>query len=126
MTTPAEFTEALQQYAEENDLNLVITKESMYPVFRIDGMEYEAERFFDRFGATIRCTLTHPEELETELTDISPTRRKVYKFLHGPWFFLLVLFLIMAISRQSFKWAFLVLAMIGPYLWWMFIRYRRW
>ncbi len=126
VTTPTEFTEALQQYAEENDLNLVITKESMYPVFRIDGMEYEAERFFDRFGATIRCTLTHPEELETELTDISPTRRKVYKFLHGPWFFLLVLFLIMAISRQSFKWAFLVLAMIGPYLWWMFIRYRRW
>lgn len=126
VTNPEEFKEALQQYAEENDLNLVITKEGMYPIFRIDGTEYKAERFFDRFGATVRCSLTHPEELETELEDISPARRKVYKFLHGPWFFLLVLFIIMAISRQSFKWAFLVLAMIGPYLWWMFIRYRRW
>ncbi len=120
-----EFTEALLQYAEENQLNLVITKEGMYPVFRIDGMEYKAERIFDRFGATIHCSLTHPEELEAGLKDIAPARRLVYKFIHGPWFFLLVLFLIMAISRRSFLWAFLVLAMIGPYLWWLLIRYFR-
>lgn len=120
-----EFTEALLQYAEENQLNLVITKEGMYPVFRIDGLEYKAERIFDRFGATIHCSLTHPEELEAGLKDIAPARRLVYKFIHGPWFFLLVLFLIMAISRRSFLWAFLVLAMIGPYLWWLLIRYFR-
>lgn len=118
-----EFTEALQQYAEENQLHLVILKEGMYPVFRIDGLEYKAERIFDRFGATVRCTLTHPEELDGELEDISPIRRQVYRFFHGPWFFLLLLFLVMAVSRHSFKWAFLVLAMAGPYLWWMFVRY---
>lgn len=120
-----EFTEALQQYAEENQLNLVIVKEGMYPVFRLDGLEYKAERIFDRFGATVHCSLTHPEELETELEDIPPTHRKLYKFIHGPWFFLAVLFVIMAISRQSFLWAFFVLAMIGPYLWWLLIRYFR-
>lgn len=118
-----EFTEALQQYAEENQLNLVILKESMYPVFRIDGLEYRAERIFDRFGATIHCSLTHPEELDRELEDISPVHRQFYKLLRGPWFFLLLLFLVMAVSRHSFKWAFLVLAMVGPYLWWMFARY---
>lgn len=118
-----EFTEALLQYAEENDLNLVIVKEGMYPVFRIDGMEYKAQRIFDRFGATIRCSLTHPEELDAGLKDISPGRRRLYHFIHGPWLFLTLLFLFMAISRRSAMWAFLVLAMVGPYLWWMYVRY---
>lgn len=120
-----EFTEALRHYAEENQVNLVIIKEGMYPIFRIDSLEYKAERIFDRFGATIHCSLTHPEELDARLEDLSPARKQLYKFLYGPWFFLLVLFLIMAISRQSFSWAFLVLAMIGPYLWWVLIRYFR-
>lgn len=62
--TPAEFTEALFQYADENNLNLVITKESMYPVFEIDGVEYTAERRFGRFGATVFCSETHPQEME--------------------------------------------------------------
>lgn len=120
-----EFKEALQQYADENQLNLTIIREGMYPVFRIDGMEYKAERIFDRFGATVHCSLTHPEELEAGLEGISPARRQLYKFFHGPWFFLAVLFIVMAVSRHSFKWAFFVLAMIGPYLFWMLIRYFR-
>lgn len=122
---PDEFTEALQQYAKENQLNLIVIKEGMCPIFRIDNLEYKAERIFDRFGATVHCSLTHPEDLEAGLEDISPARKQIYKFVHGPWFFLLMLFLIMAISRRSFLWAFLVLAMIGPYLWWVFIRYFR-
>lgn len=120
-----EFKEALRQYADENQLNLTIIREGMYPVFRIDGMEYKAERIFDRFGATVHCSLTHPEELEAGLEDISPARRQLYKFFHGPWFFLAVLFIVMAVSRHSFKWAFFVLVMIGPYLFWMLIRYFR-
>lgn len=35
-----EFTEALLAYAAENNLNLVITKEGMFPEFTIDGIEY--------------------------------------------------------------------------------------
>ena len=120
-----EFKEALLQYAEENQLNLTIIKEGMYPLFRIDNLEYKAERIFDRFGATIHCSLTNPEELETGLEHIPPARKRLYSFFHGPWFFLLVLFIVMAISRQSFFWAFFVLAMVGPYLFWLFIRYFR-
>lgn len=120
-----EFKEALLQYAEENQLNLTITKEGMYPLFRIDNLEYKAERIFDRFGATIHCSLTNPEELETGLEHIPPARKQLYSFFHGPWFFLLVLFIVMAISRQSFFWAFFVLAMVGPYLFWLFVRYFR-
>lgn len=77
--TPAEFSEALFQYAKENGLSLVITKESMYPVFEIDGVEYTAVRRFGRFGAMIRCTMTHPEELEDELKDIPGRRRKWFR-----------------------------------------------
>ena len=115
----------LFEYAEENQLNLTIIKEGMYPLFRIDNLEYKAERIFDRFGATIHCSLTNPEELETGLEHIPPARKRLYSFFHGPWFFLLVLFIVMAISRQSFFWAFFVLAMVGPYLFWLFIRYFR-
>ena len=39
-------------------------KPGMSPVFEIDGLEYTAMRTFDRFGATINCSLTHPEEVE--------------------------------------------------------------
>lgn len=79
--TPAEFAEALFKYADENHLDLVITKESMYPVFEIDGVEYTAERRFGRFGAMIRCRMTHPEELEEELRDIPGNRRKWFRLL---------------------------------------------
>lgn len=120
-----EFKEALLQYAEENQLNLTVIKEGMYPLFRIDNLEYKAERIFDRFGATIHCSLTNPEELEMGLEHIPPARKRLYSFFHGPWFFLLVLFIVMAISRQSFFWAFFVLAMVGPYLFWLFVRYFR-
>ena len=43
-TTPQQMTEQLCQYANENHLNLVITKESMCPEFTIDGREYSCCR----------------------------------------------------------------------------------
>ena len=76
---PEEFIEALLAYAKENDLNLVITKGGMYPVFEIDGVEYTAERTFGRFGATIHCQMTHPEEFEEEFGSISRKRRKWFR-----------------------------------------------
>lgn len=60
---PQEFTEALCKYANENQLNLVITKESMYPEFTIDGIAYEADREFSRFGAVIYCRMKYPEQV---------------------------------------------------------------
>lgn len=60
--SPEEFTMELCKYAEQNQLNLVITKEGMSPEFTIDGIEYIAKRSFGRFGASISCTMKHPED----------------------------------------------------------------
>lgn len=78
--TPEEFSEALLRYGKENHLNLNVTKESMCPLFEIDGVEYQAHRMFGRFGAVIRCTMTHPELIEDP--GISGRRKKILRFLH--------------------------------------------
>lgn len=77
---PEEFTEALLTYAKENNLNLVITKPGMYPVFEIDQVEYTAERIFRRFGAVVHCSMTHPEIAEDPA--LSKRKRKFYSFLY--------------------------------------------
>lgn len=113
-----EFMEALYQYADENNQTLVFIKEGMYPVFELDGIEYKAERIFDRFGATVHCTMTHPEDYD--LKDISDKRKKLYRFINGPYILMLIIFIYMVVSRQSIEWAFLVAAVIFPYLLWLF------
>lgn len=113
-----EFVEALSQYADENNQSLVFIKEGMYPVFELDGTEYKAERVFDRFGATVHCTMTHPEECN--IGDIPKNRIRIYRFINGPYLLMLFIFIIMAISRQSIGWTALVAAMIFPYLFWLY------
>lgn len=117
-----EFTEALLQYARESNLNLVITKPGMSPVFEIDGLEYTAMRTFDRFGATINCSLTHPEEVETK--DIPKARRMLYRFLRSPFFIAVIILVYLAISRQSLWPALLVGAVTLPYMFWAFPRVK--
>ncbi len=94
VTTSGEFTLALCRYARENNLDLVITKESMYPEFTIDGIEYTAERFYTRAGfvpvATIRCTAVHPEELEPQLPKWETL---ILKAFHYSWLFLILILL---------------------------------
>lgn len=113
-----EFIEALTQYADENDQSLIFIKTGMYPIFELDGIEYKAQRVFDRFGATIHCTMTHPEEYD--LKDISQKIKMLYRFINGPYLIMLIIFIFMAISRQSIGWTALVAVMIFPYLFWMF------
>lgn len=60
--TPEEFTEDLLRYAGENDLNLVMIKESMSPRFMMDGVEYHAWRTSGRYGIVVHCEMTHPED----------------------------------------------------------------
>ena len=60
---PSEFTEELCKFANKKHLNLVITKEGMYPEFTIDGIEYEAEREFSRYGAVIHCHMKYFDEI---------------------------------------------------------------
>ncbi len=73
VTNPAEFTMALCHYAYENNLDLVITKESMYPEFTIGGIEYSAERHYTGVGgfpvAVIRCTAKYPEDFAPSVSE---------------------------------------------------------
>lgn len=77
--TPQEFTDALCAYANENNVNLVITKEGMNPKFTIDDIEYTAERIFSRFGAVVVCQMEHPEYIIP--ADISEKKYKVMRSL---------------------------------------------
>ena len=121
--TPAEFSEALFQYADKHNLNLVITKESMYPVFEIDGVEYTAERRFYRFGASIRCKMTHPEDLEEDLLDIPRQRRRWFRILGTSLLPAGLLIYFIAVSGDLFLGLIMGVCMI-PLLVWMFQAYH--
>ncbi len=92
VTNPGEFTLALCQYASENDLNLVITREGMYPEFTIDAEPYSAERIYTAFGrvptAVIRCSALHPEHFDQPQPK---WKRVVFSFAHYGWIVLLFL-----------------------------------
>lgn len=120
---PGEFLEALFLYADENNQNLEIIKDGMYPVFKLDGVEYRAERTFGRFCATVHCTMTHPEESGD--ADISEKRKMVYRFINGPYILLLAVFLFMAVDRQSLVWTAVVALFTFPYLVWLFWMYPK-
>ena len=82
VTTAGEFTMALVNYANENELDMTITKEGMYPEFTINGIEYTAERFYSSMSrlpvATIRCQVKYPEDFEP---DVPPARKKRIRLL---------------------------------------------
>ena len=65
--TPREFTEELLRFADQEKLNLVITREGMTPLFEIDGVSYEAFRLSGRFGIVVQCQMTEPRKQETDL-----------------------------------------------------------
>ena len=61
-TTPRQMTDELCRYANENNLDLVITKEGMMPEFTLDGIEYRAVRMHGRYGMAIHAEMIHPED----------------------------------------------------------------
>ena len=61
-TTPRQMTDELCRYANENNLDLVITKEGMMPEFTIDGIEYRAVRMYGCYGMAIHAEMIHPED----------------------------------------------------------------
>ena len=100
VTTPAEFTLALCQYAEDQKADLFITKEGMYPEFTLDGVEYTAERYYRTVHsvpvAAVRCTMMYPELYEA---DVPEKRKRVLKMIHYSWIF--VLFVLMCLPMIS-------------------------
>lgn len=86
VTNPREFTQALLEFARENEVDLTITKEGMYPEFTLEGVEYTGERLYTSMGrvpiATLRCTAKHLELLEP---DLPAGRKRAMKLLHFAW-----------------------------------------
>lgn len=97
ITNRYEFANALYAFAMEKDLDLVITKECMYPEFTINGIEYTAERNYARGGgipiAVISCTRKDAPEVEEEFKH---GKKKWMRMLHIAWpgIFLFLFFLI--------------------------------
>lgn len=121
VTTPQEFSAALFQYAQDNGLDLVITKESMYPEFTINGVEYTAQRNYTAVRgcpvASIACEVLHPEDFEPQ--DVSPTRRRMQRLFHFLWFpSLLALFILLPRlylfpPQEGLMFLIFVLTMVG-------------
>lgn len=94
ITTASDFTNVLFAYANEHDLNLVITKEGLEPEFTIDGIPYVAMRTYRRMGPMpvpvmmVRCTALHPEKLEP---DVPQPRKLLFRLLHNWWLLLLLI-----------------------------------
>ncbi len=97
VTTPQEFTLALFKYANDNKLNIIITKEGMYPEFTVDGIEYTAERFYTKVGfapvATIRCTAKNPKQFEP---DLPKWKQIILTIFHYSW--ILIIFILLNID----------------------------
>lgn len=124
---PEEFTEALMKYGTENNLNLIVTKESMYPKFEINGLEYEANRQFGRFGAVIYCEVTHPESLKEEYSEIEEKRGNMMRGLYRLYkvtILPVVVLLFYAITRSDFVFAVLMTIYTLPGLWFSFRNFR--
>lgn len=94
-----EFTQALCKYAEENNLDLVVTKEGMYPEFTIDGVEYVADRKFSRFGAVVHCQMKHAGEAKPE--GMSERRYLLMRVISKVWIPILAAALVVAMVIYS-------------------------
>ena len=109
--TPQEFTLELCKYANENNLDLVITKEGMTPEFTIDGIEYTAYRSSGRFGISIHCEMKHPEDYIP--SDMPEDRydcvRRIYRIVN-------VCFLLLIIAGGVYTWQGNAGALIIPLL----------
>ena len=109
--TPEEFTMELCKYADENDLNLVITKEGMTPEFTIDGIEYTAYRRSGRYGISIHCEMKHPEDyIPSDMPEDRYNRvRRTYRIVN-------VCFLLVIIAGGVYAWEENAEALIIPLL----------
>ena len=109
--TPQEFTLELCKYANENDLDLVITKEGMTPEFTIDGIEYTAYRSSGRFGISIHCEMKHPEDyIPSDMPEDRYNRvRRIYRIVN-------VCFLLLIIVGGVYTWQGNAEALIIPLL----------
>lgn len=84
ITNEREFTEALFAYANQENLELVITNESMYPEFTINGIEYMAERNYSVMSripvVVVNC---HRKDRKIKGEGVGESRKNLQWFLHN-------------------------------------------
>ena len=133
ITTASDFTNVLFAYANEHDLNLLITKEGLEPEFELDGIPYLAMRTYRRMGPVpvmiVRCAAKYPDALEP---DVPRLRRWIFRLLRGGLVFLIfaVLWLPRVFQAEpGQRWevllaGVLLLAAIGS-MYWVYLRNYR-
>ena len=100
--TPEDFTKVLCEYGMEHNVNLVVTKEGMYPKFEIDGLEYQAARHTGRYGDVIYCQVTNPDLLQQEYSEMDPARKRILSNIYN-WVRILTVpvFLLIVVAAAS-------------------------
>lgn len=96
-TTPRQMTDELCRYANENNLDLVITKEGMMPEFTLDGIEYRAVRMHARGGMAIHAEMIHPEDYIPQ--GMSEKRYSVFRMI------VVAIVPLLCILAGTFLWA---------------------
>lgn len=95
--TPRQMTDELCRYANENNLDLVITKEGMMPEFTLDGIEYRAVRMHGCYGMAIHAEMIHPENYIPQ--GMSEKRYSVFRMI------VVAIVPLLCILAGTFLWA---------------------
>jgi len=86
ITNARGFSDALFEYAQKENVDIVITKESMYPEFTLNGVEYTAERYYNSVrGIPIAHVHCYTKNREVQSEDIPKGRKKILWLLHKYW-----------------------------------------
>lgn len=96
-TTPRQMTDELCRYANENNLDLVITKEGMMPEFTLAGIEYRAVRMYGCYGMAIHAEMIHPEDYIPQ--GMSEKRYSVFRMI------VVAIIPLLCILAGTFLWA---------------------
>lgn len=130
ITNEREFTEALFAYANSVNINLVVTKESMYPEFTINGIEYIAERNYSSMStipvAVVSC---HRKDRGIKGEGVKEARKNLQWFLHS-WGVAIVLIIgytlleLPFVIREGVTWES-VLILVGLLLLYGSLSYRQ-
>ena len=113
VTNPREFTNVLFEFANKEKKDLVITKESMYPEFIMDGIEYNAERYYESIhGYPVAIVHCFANDRDVKGDDIAKPRKDLIWFLHKWWPVILLV-----IGNIIFIWKFFLPTNPAPEEW---------
>ncbi len=115
VTNAREFTDVLFEYANKEKKDLILTKESMYPEFILDGIEYTAERYYESVRgfpvAIVHCSAKE-RDVKSGNVSVSKPRKDLMWFLHKWW-----PVLVLVVFDIVFIWKFFLPTNPSPEMW---------